>query len=47
MEGELLKGVRDLETLKAEALTKRRSVTQYQGAYLAHRQAEVDWKFLS
>ena len=27
METELLKGVRDLETLKAEALTKRRSAT--------------------
>lgn len=46
METELLKGVRDLETLKAEALTKRRSATQYQGAYAALRQAEADWKFL-
>lgn len=46
METELLKGVRDLETLKAEALTKRRSAAQYQGAYVALKQAEVDWNFL-
>ena len=46
METELLKGVRDLETLKAAALTKRRSATQYQGAYVALRQAETDWRFV-
>jgi DNA-binding helix-hairpin-helix protein with protein kinase domain len=46
METELLTGIRELETLRAEAVTKRSSVTQYQGAYLAFRQSEVDWRFL-
>ena len=46
METELLKGVGDLETLKAEAQAKRRDARQHQGAYLAFKQAEVDWKFL-
>jgi DNA-binding helix-hairpin-helix protein with protein kinase domain len=46
METELLNGVRALETLRAEALTRRRSASQYQRAYAAFRQAEVDWKFL-
>ena len=47
LERELLKGVRDLETLKAEALTKRQAATQYQAAYVALKQAQVDWKFLA
>jgi DNA-binding helix-hairpin-helix protein with protein kinase domain len=42
METELLKGVRDLETIRAEALAKRRDATQYQAAYLSFRQAETD-----
>ena len=46
MQADLLKGMRELETLKAEALTRRRSATQYQGVYLAYKQAEVDWKLL-
>jgi DNA-binding helix-hairpin-helix protein with protein kinase domain len=46
MATELLKGLRDLETLKAAVLTKRRSASQYQGAYVALRQAEADWQFL-
>jgi hypothetical protein len=46
MEIELLKGLRDLETIKAAILTKRRSAAQYRGAYVALRQAEIDWKFV-
>jgi len=42
MEAELLKGVRDLETIRAEALAKRRDATPYQAAYLSFRQAEID-----
>jgi DNA-binding helix-hairpin-helix protein with protein kinase domain len=42
METELLKGVRDLETIRAEALAKRQDARQYQEAYLALRQAERD-----
>jgi DNA-binding helix-hairpin-helix protein with protein kinase domain len=42
METELLKGVRDLETIRAEALAKRRDATPYEAAYLSFRQAETD-----
>ena len=37
MQADLLKGIRDLETLRAEALTRRRSAIQHQGAYLAFK----------
>jgi hypothetical protein len=46
MQTALLKGIRELETLKAEALTKRRSATQWQRAYVVFKQAEVDYNFL-
>ena len=42
METELFKGVRDLETIKAEALAKRRDAKQYEAAYQVFRQAETD-----
>ena len=42
METELLKGVRDLETIRAEALAKRRDATPNEAAYLSFRQAETD-----
>lgn len=47
METELLKGVGDLETLRAEALARRRDPRQHQSSYFAFKQAEVDWTFLS
>jgi DNA-binding helix-hairpin-helix protein with protein kinase domain len=43
-ETELLKGVGELETIKAEALARRVDATPYQSRYLAFRQAEEDWK---
>ena len=46
-ETELLKGVGELETIKAEALARRRDATPYQSKYLAFRQAEEDWKSIS
>jgi hypothetical protein len=42
METEFIKGIRDLETMRVEALAKRRDYTQYQSAYLAFRQSEID-----
>ena len=41
LETELLNGARDLETLRAGALAKRRDAKQYQATYLAFRQAET------
>jgi len=46
-ETELLKGVGELETIKAQALARRRDATPYQSKYLAFRQAEEDWKSIS
>ena len=46
METELLKGVHDLETLRAELLAKRRNASQYERAYLAFKQSEMDTSFL-
>ncbi len=42
LEAELIKGVRDLETLRAEALANRRDASRYHADYLAFRQAETD-----
>jgi hypothetical protein len=47
METALLKGVRELEMIKAEAEAKRRSSAQFEGAYRTYRQAEIDWKFVN
>jgi hypothetical protein len=47
METALLKGVRELEMIKAEAEAKQRSTAQFDGAYRTYRQAEIDWKFLN
>jgi DNA-binding helix-hairpin-helix protein with protein kinase domain len=46
METELFKGVADLETARAETLARRRNTKQYEAAYLAYLQAEVDTKYL-
>jgi DNA-binding helix-hairpin-helix protein with protein kinase domain len=42
METELLKGVRDLETIREESLARRRHANHYERAYIAFRQAETD-----
>jgi DNA-binding helix-hairpin-helix protein with protein kinase domain len=42
LEAELIKGGRDLETIRAEALANRGDASQYQVHYLAFRQAEAD-----
>lgn len=47
LETELLRAAAELETIKAEALAKRRSATLYESKYLALRQAEEDWKLVS
>lgn len=47
METELLKGAHELETIKAEALARRRDARQHQAAYLALREAEEDHRLLS
>jgi len=47
METELLKGIRELETQKAEALTKRKDARQHEKAYLALKQVEVDLVYLA
>jgi DNA-binding helix-hairpin-helix protein with protein kinase domain len=46
-ETDLLKGVGELETIKAEALARRRDARPYHATYLAFRQAEEDWKSIS
>lgn len=46
METELLKGVKDLETIRADALAKRGHTGPYQAAYLSFQQAEIDAAFL-
>ena len=47
METELLKGTQDLETIKAEALARRRDARQYEAAYLALLEAEEDHRLLA
>lgn len=42
METEFIKGIRELETIRAEALSKRSDARQHQAAYVAFRQAEID-----
>jgi DNA-binding helix-hairpin-helix protein with protein kinase domain len=42
METALLNGPKDLEMLRANALTKRNEFRQYQAVYLAMRQAKID-----
>jgi DNA-binding helix-hairpin-helix protein with protein kinase domain len=42
METTLLQGAKELEAIRAEALTKRNDFKEYQTAYLAMRQAERD-----
>ena len=42
METEFIKGIRELETVAADTLTKRSGAKQHQAAYLAFRQAEID-----
>jgi DNA-binding helix-hairpin-helix protein with protein kinase domain len=46
MQTEFIKGVRELEALRAEALTRRNDVRQYHAAYVAFRQAEADTALL-
>lgn len=46
METEFIKGIRELETIRVEALAKRNDARQYHAAYLAFRQAEIDTAFL-
>jgi hypothetical protein len=38
----LLKGVKELEALRATALVKRNGFAEYESVYLAMRQAEID-----
>jgi DNA-binding helix-hairpin-helix protein with protein kinase domain len=47
MQTEFVRVVRELESLKADILAKRRSVLQYQPAFIALKQAEADWNFLN
>jgi DNA-binding helix-hairpin-helix protein with protein kinase domain len=42
IETDIIRGARDLELIKAEALNKRRSPTDYRQAYLEFKQAEID-----
>lgn len=42
METALIKGIRDLETIKAEALAKRRDTRPYEAAYIVFKQAQID-----
>jgi hypothetical protein len=42
MERALLQGARELETISAEALTKRNAFREYQTIYMAMREAEID-----
>ena len=46
METAFINGIRELETIKTEALTKRSYAKQHQAAYMAFRQAEIDTAFL-
>ena len=46
LETELLKGVQELETIKAEALANRRNARPHQSAYLAFLEAEEDHRLL-
>lgn len=46
MQTEFIKGVRELEALRAEALTRRNDVRQHHAAYVAFRQAEADTALL-
>jgi DNA-binding helix-hairpin-helix protein with protein kinase domain len=47
METELLKGVTELETIKAEAIAIRRNASPHQSAYLALLEAEEDHRLLA
>lgn len=47
MQMKLLNGIRDLTTLKAEALARRQDTEGYREACLAHQQAQADWRYLS
>lgn len=42
MQAELIKGVRDLETIRAESAAARRGAGQYEAAYKMYRQSEMD-----
>jgi len=44
-DGVSIKGIRELETIRAEALSKRSDGRHHQAAYLAFRQAEIDTAF--
>ena len=46
METTLLRGAKDLEALKVDALTKRSNLKEYEAAYVAMRQAETDASLL-
>ena len=46
MQTEFIRGIRELETLRAEALTQRNDARQHHAAYMAFRQAEVDTALL-
>ena len=46
METEFIKGIRELETLRAEALARRNDARQHHAAYLGFRQAQVDMALL-
>lgn len=47
LETELLKGIRELETIRAEAMARRQDARPHQAPYMNFRQAEEDSRFLS